>query len=108
MTHWYYALALTGSIAGMLTLDWRYKLVFWHDWRRAALTVLSAMVFFVLWDVAGIALGIFYGGDSPYTPALMLWRDFPPEELLFLFLLCHLTLVMYRGGARVYRHLCRS
>ncbi len=108
MTHWYYFLALAASAAGVLSLDWRYKLAFWYDWRRASLTIASSIIFFVLWDMAGISLGIFFGGDSPYTPAVMLWHKFPPEEILFLFLLCHLTLVMYQGGARGYRHLRRA
>jgi len=108
MTHWYYLLALLFSICGLLLLDWRHKLAFWFDARRTSLTILSTVVFFAIWDIAGISLGIFFHGSSAYTPKYMLWNNFPPEELAFLFLLTYLTLLMYRGAARGYRHLHRS
>ncbi len=108
MTHWYYMITLIFSCAGMLIIDWRYKLAFWNDARRTTLTLGCAILLFIVWDNLGLALGIFFKGHSPYTPVLMLWPDFPLEEILFLFLLCHVTLSLHQGGARGFRHIRRS
>lgn len=108
MTQWYYFIALVVSISCLLLIDWRHKLAFWYDWRRTSLTIAVALVFFFIWDFAGISLGIFFSGSSPYALSFMLLPEFPVEEILFLFLLCHLTLLMYRGGQRGHRHIRRS
>jgi len=108
MTHWYYLLVLVCSICGLLLLDWRHKLAFWLDASRTAITITCSVVFFAIWDIAGISLGVFFSGNSQYTPKYMLWNNFPPEELLFLFLLSFTTLLLYQGVARGYRHLHHS
>ena len=107
MLKWSYALCLLLSISGLLVLDWRYTLAFFHDRRRSLLTVLSAMGLFVIWDLLGIWLNIFFDGTSPYTLGVFLAPNLPVEELLFLFLLCYITLLLYRGVKRGYCHLSR-
>lgn len=89
--------ALLFSIAGMLTLDWRYKLAFWFDVKRTAFTLIAAIGVFLVWDFFGIALGIFFSGHSPYMLDVYLAPELPPEEFVFLFLLTYVTLVIYRG-----------
>lgn len=91
-----YALALIISLAGLASLDARYKLAFWHNARRTTKTLAAAMVFFVLWDLADIGLGIFFVGPSSLLTGLRLAPEFPVEELLFLLLLTYVPLLLYR------------
>lgn len=97
---WSYLLALIVSITGMAIIDWRYKLAFWHDRRRTGLTVGIAVAVFILWDILGIALGIFFHGGSQFTLPYRLLPEFPVEEIFFLVLLCYCTLVIYRGAQK--------
>ena len=82
-------------------LDRRFRLAFWADARRAALTVGIGVVGFLLWDLAGLGLGIFARGDSPHMTGLLLAPELPVEEAFFLALLCYTALLAWRGaGAR--------
>lgn len=94
---WVYLGSLLFSIAGLMTLDWRHKLAFWHDARRTSMTLVFAIMIFVLWDAVGIWFGIFHHGNSPYTLPYRIVPEFPIEELFFLFLLTYVTLILYRG-----------
>lgn len=105
MLAWTYFFILSFSIFGLVLLDWRYKFAFFHDWQRTAVTLVSAMAFFIIWDLLGIHFGIFFSGSSSYVLPYMILPDFPVEELLFLFLLCYISLLMYRGVERGYCHL---
>lgn len=105
MEQWAYLLALLISISGLLFIDFRYKLAFWHDLRRTAVTVAIAMNIFIIWDFFGIFLGIFFHGDSPYALPFTLLPEFPVEELFFLFLLCYVSLLVYRGVRRRWPHI---
>lgn len=107
MLRWSYALCLLLSIGGLLAIDWREQFAFWREPRHTALTLLSALGVFVIWDIFGIHLHIFLNGDSPYTLGLELFPEFPVEELLFLFLICYTTLILYQGAVRGYRHVLR-
>lgn len=90
--------ALLISIGGLTVLDWRYKLAFWHNSQRTALTVFASIVVFGLWDILGIGFGIFFHGASPYSLPFTIAPEFPLEELFFLFLLSYCTLLLYRGA----------
>jgi len=85
------------SIAGLLALDWRYKLAFWAHAKRTTLTLVCAILFFTVWDLLGIFLGIFLHGQSPYQLPFTIVPHFPVEEIVFLFLLTYCTLVTYNG-----------
>lgn len=100
MTQWLYLMFLLVSIAGMATLDWRYRLAFWHDKRRTVMTVLIGMGVFIVWDLLAIGQGIFLHGGSEYMLPLTLLPEFPVEEVFFLLLLCYTTLVVYQAGVR--------
>jgi lycopene cyclase domain-containing protein len=93
--------ALAVSLGGLALLDRRFRLAFWSDWRRAALTVGLGVVGFLLWDVAGLALGIFARGESPWMTGLLLAPDLPVEEAVFLTLLCYVALLVWRWFDRV-------
>lgn len=98
--HFLYLFALILSITGLALLDHRFKLAFWYDRKRTLLTLGCAVGVFLLWDILGIFLGIFIHGNSPYSLAFTLFKEFPVEEFFFLFLLCYSALVLYRGGER--------
>ena len=94
-----YLVGLFIAICGLLVIDYRFKLAFWHDARRTSITVLSGVALFVIWDIFGISLGIFMHGNSPYAlPPLV--SEFPFEEIIFLFLLCYNALLLYIGIGR--------
>jgi lycopene cyclase domain-containing protein len=96
-----YLACLLISLAAMVLLDRRFALVFWRDARRAAITLAIGLVFFLAWDVAGIALGVFARGASPAMTGIELAPELPLEEVFFLLFLCYLTLVLIFGARRV-------
>ena len=87
---------------GMVVLDKRYKLALFYNMRRTLVTVGIAVALFIVWDVFGIALGIFFSGESAYMSGIYLAPEFPIEELGFLAFLSYFTLVMYRFGESVW------
>jgi lycopene cyclase domain-containing protein len=93
---WLYLTGLCVSLAGLAVLDYRYKLAFWHNAPRTRWTIGAAVGIFVIWDILGILLGIFFHGGSPWTLPLRILPEFPVEELFFLTLLCYVTLLLYR------------
>ncbi|PZU49617.1 MAG: lycopene cyclase domain-containing protein [Microbacterium sp.] len=95
-----YLLALLMSAAGILTLDWRYRLAYWAAPLRTAVAVVIGTVFFVAWDAACIAAGVFVRGDSPLLLGIDLFPHLPLEEPVFLAFLCHLALVVHAAILR--------
>ena len=89
------------SIIGLGLLDWRFKIAFWVNKRAALLATLIPLVFFIIWDAAGIALGIFFRGDTEHLTGLVLAPEFPLEELFFLFLLNYTALTVFTTVSRV-------
>jgi hypothetical protein len=59
--------------------------------------LVCAILFFTVWDLLGIFLGIFLHGQSPYQLPFTIVPHFPVEEIVFLFLLTYCTLVTYNG-----------
>lgn len=118
MTGLAYLGALLLSLAGLAVLDRRFRLAFWHDARRAAWTVGIGVAAFLLWDVAGLLLGIFARGDSPHMTGILLAPELPIEEVFFLTLLCYVALLAWRwfdqtaalraAGARALRDEARA
>lgn len=98
-----YLLVLLASIGCMVMLDHRFSLFFWRDARRATLVLLAGLVFFVLWDLSGIGLGIFYRGETAFMTGLVVAPELPVEELFFLGFLCYLTMVLLTGADAVLR-----
>jgi len=88
--------ALLLSLGGLALVDRRWRLAFWSDPRRAGWTLGLGVAGFLLWDVAGLALGIFARGDSPHMTGILLAPELPLEEVFFLTLLCYSALVLWR------------
>ena len=89
------------SLAGLVTLDVRFKLAFAKKPKAATLAIAIPYVIFVIWDFTGIASGIFFKGKSELLTGLTVAKDFPIEELFFLGLLCYSTLIVAAWFDRV-------
>jgi lycopene cyclase domain-containing protein len=94
-----YLAALLVSIAGLLVLDARYRLFVFAAPARALVVLAVGVAGFLLWDVAGIGLGIFFEGNRSLLIGVDLARELPLEEVFFLVLLC-LTAMESYGLAR--------
>jgi lycopene cyclase domain-containing protein len=95
-----YLAALAVSIAGMVVLDVRFRLFFAAAPLRAAIVVVVGVAFFLVWDVAGIGLGIFFRGNPGLLTGVQLFPELPLEELFFLVLLCYTTMNLYAAVTR--------
>lgn len=102
MMHATYLATLLISLAGLTTLDYKYKLAFFGLRRRASICIGVALIAFFAWDALGIALGIFLHGNSRFSLTFVLFPQFPLEEIFFLLLLCYVSLLSYVGIKRRY------
>jgi len=100
LTPFTYLAAIVLSITGLYLLDRRHKLAFASSPKAAALSIAIAVALFLVWDLIGIALGIFFRGDAPHLSGLLLAPELPLEELFFLILLSYNSLLIYLGFAR--------
>jgi lycopene cyclase domain-containing protein len=97
-----YLFALLGAIIGTGLLDWRHKLaLFGGAPGRTLIVVGVGVAFLLLWDVVGIAEGVFFRGSGPWMTGILLGPELPLEELFFLILLCYSTLVAYLLSASI-------
>lgn len=96
-----YLAALLALIGCMLLLDRRFRLFFWRDPLVAAIVTAVGTVFFLAWDVFGIALGIFLRGDGAIATGILLAPELPIEEPVFLVFLVLCTMVLYSGAVRL-------
>ncbi|WP_281887342.1 lycopene cyclase domain-containing protein [Agromyces rhizosphaerae] len=96
-----YLAALVLSLAAMCAIDARFRLVFWDSPGRAAAVIGIGVAAFLVWDLAGIALGVFFRGETEFMTGILLAPELPLEEVLFLTFLCYLTLVLVLGTRRV-------
>lgn len=95
-----YLIALLVSITGLLVLDRRYKIAFFRDKKRTWRVMLVAVTLFVVWDIAGIVLNIFFIGNTKLLTGVRV-GEFPLEEIGFLFLLNYTSLMLYLGYKKV-------
>ena len=98
-----YLVALGIALTGMVMLDRRFGLFFWNDARRASIVLAVGIVFFVVWDLFGIGLGIFFRGETDFMTGLQVAPELPVEELFFLALLCYLTMNAYAAAGMLQR-----
>ena len=96
-----YLLALTVSLLGLLAFDFRFKLAFFRDWVAASVSISIGVTFFLVWDLFGIAAGIFFRGNTHGLTGWTLAPELPVEEVLFLTLLCYTTLQMFIALGRL-------
>ncbi|MFZ4118005.1 MAG: lycopene cyclase domain-containing protein [Rhodoluna sp.] len=96
-----YLSGLIFSLVGLGLLDWRFRTAFTINKKAAAFAILIPTIFFILWDVAGIAMGIFFRGDTSHLTGIVLAPEFPIEELFFLLLLNYTALTLFTTVSRV-------
>lgn len=96
-----YLLAIVLSFAGVTVLDLRWRLVIRYAPVRTLIAVVLGTLFFVAWDLVGIATGVFVKGDSPLLIGLEFAPHLPVEEPVFLAFLCYLALVAWAAGERL-------
>ncbi len=94
-----YLAALAVALTGMLLLDRRFGLFFWRDARRAAIVLALGVVFFLVWDLGGILLGIFFRGQTEFMTGLLIGPELPIEEVFFLTLLCYNAMNAYAAAS---------
>jgi lycopene cyclase domain-containing protein len=95
-----YLIAILLSAAGIALIDLRWRLVFGPAPVRSAAAILIGTAFFVIWDLVGIATGVFVKGDSPLLLGVDLAPHLPLEEPVFLAFLCYLALVAHAAALR--------
>ncbi|MFY9713323.1 MAG: lycopene cyclase domain-containing protein [Microbacterium sp.] len=91
---------LTSASICLLLLDRRFRLFFWRDPLAAAVVSIVGVAFFLVWDLAGISLGIFFRGEGAIASGILLAPHLPLEEPVFLFFLVLCTMVLYTGSSR--------
>jgi lycopene cyclase domain-containing protein len=109
--HFLYLGGLLVALAGMVVLDRRFRLFFWRAPTRAAIVTVVGLVFFLVWDLQGIRLGIFFEGNATIATGRNWAPQLPLEEPFFLLLLCYLTMNLYgflTAGGRVAKRCGRS
>lgn len=95
-TSFLYLAALLISIAGLVALDKKHNLALFRFPMATALSVGIAVIVFLIWDIVGIAFGIFFRGSTSFLSGLLLGPELPLEELFFLILLSYNTLLVYQ------------
>ena len=95
-----YLLALLVSLTGLLSLDYRFQLVFFKDWLAGVVSIAVGVAFFLVWDLAGIFNGIFFRGQTHGLTGLTIAPELPLEEVFFLILLCYTTLEVFLALGR--------
>jgi lycopene cyclase domain-containing protein len=90
--HGLYLAGLVIALVGMTVLDARFRLFFWRGPARAAAVLAVGIAFFLVWDLAGIGLGIFHEGTTRYLVGIDVAPEVPIEELFFLALLGYVTM----------------
>jgi len=84
------------SLMGTVLLDHRNKLALFDDPRRTVIAIVASVAFFVGWDMAGVANGVFFKGESDLLVGWDISTEIPIEEMLFLTLLSHTAILAWR------------
>ena len=95
-----YLIGLLVSLAGLGLLDWRYRVALFAEAGRTLATVGIGVAVFLVWDLAGVGLGIFFRGDAPYLTGIQVAPEVPLEEVFFLTLLVYQTLLLWLALSR--------
>lgn len=81
-------------------IDYKHKLALFAQPLRTIITLAVAVVVFLIWDLVGIAMGIFFRGEGPYLTGITIAPELPIEEVFFLTLLSYTILIAYLGFKR--------
>lgn len=96
-----YLLLLLVSLGGVVACDLRWNLALRsRPWRTLFLVVCGA-AFLLVWDLVGIARGVFVKGDGPWLLGVDLAPHLTIEEPIFLIFLAYLTVVLTAAVQRL-------
>jgi lycopene cyclase domain-containing protein len=95
-----YLAALLVSITGLATLDFKFKLAVAKSWGYLCF-IFIPVVFFLVWDIAGISLGIFFRGGAEHVMGILVYEEMPLEEIFFLILLSYSALLLLKSSLRI-------
>lgn len=98
-----YLATILVSATGVAVCDARWKLALWRDRRRTLILLAAGWLFLLVWDIVGIATGVFVKGTGPWFLGIDLAPHLPIEEPFFLAFLTYLTLVLLGAGERMLR-----
>ena len=93
-------MALAVSLLGMGLIDFKHKLALFVQPLRTLVTLTISVAVFLIWDLVGIAQGIFFRGSGPYLTGITIAPELPIEEVFFLTLLSYTILIAYLGFAK--------
>lgn len=88
------------GLAGVTASDYRWKLALFSNTRQTIATLITSVLVFLVWDIAGIGLHIFFEGNTKLLLGVDLAPQLPIEEPLFLLLLSYSILLCYQGWQR--------
>jgi lycopene cyclase domain-containing protein len=88
-----YLAGLAVSLTGMVVLDRRFV-------RRASIVFVVGLALFLVWDVIGIAAGVFFRGETQFLTGLQLAPELPVEEPVFLALLIYTGMNVFGALSR--------
>lgn len=91
----FYLLGLLAAIGGLALLDFRHRLALAKNVKHFYL-ILMSVAFFLIWDFAGISLGIFFRGETKMLSGVLIAPELPLEELFFLILLSYNALLLLK------------
>ena len=78
-----YLAALLLSLTGLGLLDYRHRLAVGNGAAIKTLVIVGASVaFFLIWDVFGIASGVFFRGGGPWMTGILLAPELPSRRSL--------------------------
>lgn len=95
-----YLAALLVSLAGLATLDFKFKLAIAKSKKYLCL-ILVSVLFFLVWDIAGISSGIFFRGGASHITGILVYEEMPLEEIFFLTLLSYSALLLLKAFTRL-------
>ncbi|GAA3538255.1 hypothetical protein AFL01nite_13200 [Aeromicrobium flavum] len=100
---WLYLASVIGAGFCMGLVDRRWSLFLFRDARRAVTILVAGFVFFLVWDLVALELGVYSRGESPAMTGIEVAPDLPLEELFFIAFLCYVTGVLHGLFDRVLR-----
>jgi lycopene cyclase domain-containing protein len=93
--NYYYLLALILALVALMVVDRRYKLVLFRDRRLATCCLLAGLLFFLIWDIAGLTAGVFSTNRDWVSGLYAVTPNLPLEEFIFLLFLGYVTLISW-------------
>ena len=100
-----YLAGLLAASGCLCRIDARWALFFWRHPLRALLVTVLTACFLLVWDLAGIGLGIFQRGNSPLMTGIVLAPQLPVEEPVFLLFLVYVVAILLFGSRQLIDHL---